>query len=180
MRKFLKKVGEALQIGVRNDGGEILGQGAIVTFSENSAIQITLKQSDTLGAFAKKVDSMPGPLAGGRTKTDLALDMADKQVLTQSAGYRENDNDVAKILVVITDGKQTKSSRSKYVGEAIKPFFKRDMDVFAIGVGLDDESAKQEIRDMVEVNENAMFPESYTTLINNVDNFIRRFCPGIQ
>lgn len=178
MRKFLNNVSDALQIGVRNDEGEILGQGAIVTFSERATVQINLKASDKPGAFKKKVKDMPGPLVGGRTKTDLALQMADKDVLKQSAGYREDDSDVAKILVVITDGEQTKGSRSVYVGEAIKPFFQRDMTVFAIGVGLQKESAKQEILDMVEESTNALFPTSYTALINEVNNFIRRFCPG--
>ena len=179
MRDFLTKVGDALQVGVRNEENEILGQGAIVTFSEEAKVQITLKQSDTQGEFSKAVKDMDGPLQGGRTKTDLAMKMADTDVLIESAGYRERESDVAKILVVITDGEQTRYRGSEYVGDAIKPFFDRDMTVFAIGVGLEKETAKQEIRDMVEEPENAMFPVSYTALINEVNNFIRHFCPGI-
>jgi hypothetical protein len=180
MRSFLTTVGEALQVGVQSGEGDVYGHAAIVTFSEQATIQINLEESDTPGAFAAKVIRMPGPLSGGRTKTHLALDLADKEVAIESAGYRESESDVAKIFVVITDGEQTQDSRSTYVGDAIKPFFARDMmQVFAIGVGLQKDSAKQEIRDMVEEPDNAMFPESYSDLIGNANDFIRRFCPGI-
>ena len=179
MKDFLTTVGDALQIGVRNSEGDVLGQGAVVTFSEEANTQITLKQSDTPGAFDRAVENMPGPLPGGRTKTDKAFKLADEEVVQKSEGYREDDADVAKILVVITDGEQTKDSRSTYVGEAIKPFFERDMTVFAIGVGLEKDSAKKEIRDMVEEPQNALFPESYSDLIKNAESFIRQFCPGI-
>ncbi|CAB3986183.1 Hypothetical predicted protein [Paramuricea clavata] len=180
MRSFLTTVGEALQVGVQSGDGDVYGHAAVVTFSEEAAKEINLEESDTPGAFAAAVKRMSGPEAGGRTKTHLALKLADEEVAIESAGYRESESDVAKIFVVITDGEQTQDSRSTYVGEAIKPFFDRDMmQVFAIGVGLQKDSAKQEIRDMVEEPGNAMFPASYSDLIGNVNNFIRSFCPGI-
>jgi uncharacterized protein YegL len=179
MRKFLVTVGEALQIGERNDKNEVIGQGAVVTFSEETAVRILLKDSGTKGSFANAVNDMPGPLVGGHTRTDKALELADTDVVQESAGYREREDDVAKILVVITDGEQTPDKGYVVVGEAIKPFFKRDMTTFAIGVGLKSDKQRQEIREMVEDEANAMYPESYTQLVNNVDNFIRRFCPGI-
>ena len=179
MRRFLTVVGEDLQVGVRDDEGALYGQAAMVTFSEEATIQITLRESDTPGAFADKVKSMPGPLVAGRTRTHLGIDLADKEVLKQSAGYRENEDDVAKIFAIITDGEQTQDSRSTYVGDAIKPIFNRDVTVFAIGVGLTGEKAKTQIRDMVNVPENAIFPDSYSALINDVHQFVRKFCPGI-
>ena len=48
------------------------------------------------------------------------------------------------------------------------------MTVFAIGVGLEGSNTRTQIRDMVNVPENAIFPDSY-----QVQQFVRRFCPGI-
>ena len=182
MRDFLLSLAEKLRIGERNSKGEILGQGAIVTFSEQGTKRITLKQSQTPGRFEKVVRLMPGPLPGGRTKTHRGLALADKDVVTKSAGYREDDPDVVKIFMVITDGRQTRESPRrgyKYVGEAMKPFFQRDMNVFAVGVGLSDSDAKKQIRDMVEVPENAILAKNFKELTMTVNNFIQRFCPGI-
>ena len=181
MRTFLLSLGEKLKIGKRDAEGEIIGQGAIVTFSEKGTTRITLKQSQTDGRFERVVKTMPGPLPGGRTKTHQGLDVADKNVVTKSAGYRADDPDVARIFMVITDGKQTRESRRrgyKYVKEAMQPFFERDMDVFAVGVGLTDNSAQQQIRDMVEDPQNAILAKNFMELTETVNNFIQKFCKG--
>ena len=180
MRKFLKNVGNALQIGEQNSENEVIGQGAIVTFSDDATVEINLKQSDTKGSFADKVETMPGPsTTGGRTRTDKGLALADKDVVIESAGYRKQDPEVAKILVVITDGEQTKARGYTKVSDAVKPFHERGMTVFAIGVGTAVKDHIPEIRSMVKEDENAIFPDSYADLTKDVDKFVRRFCPGI-
>jgi hypothetical protein len=179
MRSFISSLAQKLKIGKRDKDGEIIGQGAIVTFSEVGTKRINLKESQVEGSFLEMVKAMPGPLPGGRTKTHRGLKVADEVVLTKSAGFREDDDDVARIFMVITDGKQTRESKRKgyiYVGEAMKPFFARDMNVFAVGVGLKDNSAKQQIRDMVEDPNNAILAENFMELTETVNNFIQRFC----
>ena len=164
MRMFLLSFGKNLKIGGRNSKGEIVGQAAIVTFSERGTKRITLKESQTPGRFAEVVNSMPGPLRPGRTKTHRGLRIADKEVAVKSAGYREDDANVTKILVVVRDGKQTIESRRRgyeYVGDAMQPFFQRDMNVFAVGVGITQEITRKQVMDMVELLENAIFPKSY-------------------
>ena len=180
MKLFLKKISLKLQTGVENDDGEIIGQGAIVTFSEQATVRINLQGSRIAGAFADAVGNLPYPLSEDRTKTYLGLKLADTEVAQTSAGYREDDDDVKRMLMVITDGRQTTGGRSVPVNQSILPFFKRDMEVFAVGVGLkdDDQEARDEIRDMVQISQNAIFPDNYTDLIHQVDDFVRRFCPG--
>ena len=179
MRKFLKMIGKRLKIGERNEIGEILGQGALVTFSERGEKRLTLAESVEAGKFVDVVETMPGPLPGGRTKTHLGLNVADKEVVIKVAGYRADDPDVKKMIMVITDGEQTRGGRGfTYVGDAMKPFFNRAMDVFAIGVGLKEQKAIDEVKDMVNVKENAILPGNYTDLVNQVENIIRKFCPS--
>jgi hypothetical protein len=176
MRKFLRVVADKLQIGVANADGEIIGQGAMVSFSENPEVEILFSKSRIEGEFLNAVNNLKGPLVGGRTKTSKGLQLADREVCQRSAGFRDNENDVKRMLMVITDGEQTPNEPP--VSEAIKPFHRRNMDVFAVGVGLESQSARDEINSMVEVPENAIFPATYSDLINQVDDFVGRFCPG--
>ncbi|XP_028398895.1 uncharacterized protein LOC114521039 isoform X22 [Dendronephthya gigantea] len=180
MRKFVIDLAKKLRVGERNSEGEVVGQAAVVTFSERGTVRINLKRSQTPGRFENVVNNMPGPMSGGRTKTHRGLDIADKQIVTKRAGYREDDPDVAKIFMVITDGKQTRESRRrgyKYVKEAMQPFFNRDMNVFSVGVGLNDDSAKQQVRDMVQVRSNAILAKDFKELSETVNKFIQKFCP---
>ena len=110
MRDFLLSIGKTLRIGERDENGDVIGQGAIVTFSEKGSLRITLAESREPGKFAEIVRTMPGPLLGGRSKTHRGLDLADKQVVTVDAGLRMNDTNVEKIFMVITDGRQTVES----------------------------------------------------------------------
>ena len=181
MRMFLLSFGENLKIGERNSKGEIVGQGAIVTFSERGTKRITLKESQTPGHFAKVVKNMPGPLVHGRAKTHRGLRIADEEVAVKSAGYREDDANVTKILMVVTDGEQTIEFRRKgykYVRAAMMPFFGRDMSVFAVGVGITEKSVRKQVRDMVELPENAIFPKSFQELTGTVKYFMSKLLPG--
>ncbi len=178
MKDFLKVIADKLQIGVRNDAGDVIGQGAMVTFSDDAQVRLTLTASRRAGEFVRGVSALPGPKPGGQTKTDIGLKLTDTEVAQRSAGLRDNDKDVKSLLVVLTDGDQTEYRGYVPVKDAIKPFFARDMEVFAIGVGLSEQKAIDQVNDMVEVTENALFPESYTDLINQVNDFVTKFCPG--
>ena len=184
MREFVKKIAEELKVGETNDEGDVIGQAAIVTFSEEGEKRITLAESRDAKKFYDLVDRMPGPLLGGRTKTHRGLKIADEEIAIKEAGYRKDDPDVKKLLMVITDGEQTKESVQRgfvYVGDAMKPFFARNMDVFAIGVGLDNEDAIKEVKDMVEVPENAILAANFSDLLYKVESIIKKFgkfCPG--
>ena len=182
LRRFLTKMGKELKIGEKDENGEILGQGAIVTFSERGERRLTLEESVEAGKFLDVVETMPGPLPGGRTKTHLGLHVADNEVAIKEAGYRADDPYVKKIIMVITDGEQTRGGRGyKYVGDAMKPFFNRTMDVFAIGAGLRQQRALHEVKDMVDIPENAIFPQSYSELLYAaVPQVIQKLCPACK
>ncbi len=179
LREFVQHIAKYLKVGVRNEEGEIIGQAAIVTFSELGEKRITLAESQDAKKFYDLIETMPGPKRQGRTKTHRGLKVADKEIAIKEAGYREDDPDVKKMIMVITDGSQTRESFGRgyvYVGDAMKPFFNRKMDVFAIGVGL--HIAVQQVQDMVEVPENAILAANYSDLTYRVESIIKKFCPG--
>ena len=176
MREFLKAISKKLQIGVQNAAGEVIGQGGIATFSNGANIEINLQQSRVPGAFIKAVEEHPGRLLRGKTRTDLGLKEAEK-LIEKARGFREDDPDVKRVLVVITDGEQTPEGDFKTVSEAIKPFYKKDMDVYAIGVGIDKTKAITEIESMVKNRERgfAVFRKKYSDLTKEVDDFVQKF-----
>ena len=178
LKNFLSVVGDKVQIGVKNDTGASIGQGAIVTFSEHAKVQITLAASRRPGAFSEKVNELPALLPDGRTRIDLGLAIADKEVAQKAAGFRDNDNDVKRILVVVTNGEQTKEKGYVPIKEAIKHFFARDMEVFVVGLGIEKQEAREGINDMVKVPANAIFLKSYTDLLHHVNEFLKLICSG--
>lgn len=61
----------------------------------------------------------------------------------------------------------------------MKTFHNRGyLNVFAVGVGLKEQTAMKEVRDMVESPENAILAENYKEMSDTVDSFLRKFCPG--
>lgn len=179
IRSFIRSVGKRLRIGVKNEKKEIIGQGAIVTFSDDGEKIITLKDSRTPGKFAKAVQSMPGPSSDGTTKTHRGLEVAYRQVAVVGEGLRARDDSVHKVVVVIANGHQTRERNGYvYVGDAVKPFFKRDIDVIAIGVGLETEKAKDQLTDMVRIPENAFFVNHHSNLSSAMNKIVSRVCPS--
>lgn len=179
IRSFIQSVAKRLRIGVKK-GKEIIGQGAIVTFSDNGQKIITLKDSRTPGKFAKAVRSMPGPLSDGTTKTHRGLEVAYRQVALVEEGLRASDDSVHKVVVVITNGAQTPEQNGYvYVGDAVKPFFSRGIDVIAIGVGLKTNKAKKQLNDMVRIPENAFIVNQHNNLSSAIKNVMSRICPGM-
>lgn len=177
IRAFILSVQKRLRIGVKDEQKEIIGQGAIVTFSNEGQKIITLKESRTPGRFAKAVKSMPGPLPGGMSNTHRGLKVAYSQVALVSQGLRAHDDSVHKVVVVITNGQQTREKNGYvYVGDAVTPFFKRGIDVIAIGIEM--ESGKDQLNDMVRIPENAFFVNHESNLSSVIRNVMSRICPS--
>ena len=184
MRTFLKLIGRRLQIGERDEKGEVIGQGAISAFSENFLKVISLKESaESPDKFFKVVDDMPGPRKGGRTYTHKGLALARK-LATRAEGLSVDNPDVIKIFMVITDGQQTRAIYDRdfvRVRDAMKPFYSElKMNVFAIGVGLRRQRAINEVLGMVPraMRRNAILAKDYKELTLTVEDYISKFCPG--
>ena len=180
IRSFIRSVAKRLRIGVKNEKKEIIGQGAIVTFSNKGQKIITLKDSKIPGRFAKAVRAMPGPLSDGTTKTHRGLEVAYRQVALFEEGLRTSDDSVHKVVVVIANGVQTPERNGYvYVGDAVKPFFSRGIDVIAIGVGLETNKAKEQLNDMVRVPENVFLVNNHRNLSSAIKKIMSRVCPGM-
>ena len=184
MRKFLNAIGHGFQIGERNSDGEIIGQGAIVTFSDNTEVAITLKESQQSGRFGRVVtDEMLGPEEGSKTHTNDGLKRAYDELTTPENGFRSNDPDVHKQVILITDGQQTKpiDDPDFDVTAGLQPFHDKGIEVLVIGVGLIQGVQRKEIETMVSKHPDTQsykLPNNYRELMRDVSTYIDEQCPG--
>lgn len=102
---------------------------SVVTFDFEPKLEFGL-----LDYFSKSQvsDAVMGiEYTAGSTNTFLALEMVNSSVLTPGGGARP---EVARVVIVVTDGKSSDEGKTKYWAEQLK---KRGAYVFAIGVGTD-------------------------------------------
>ena len=102
----------------------------LVLFSRTAGLKI--KFSDFKGAkdFNKKVADLP--LLGSTTRIDRALDVAYQEMFSARNGMRPG---VQKVLVLLTDGKQTEMADAVKPSIAAKPFHRDGVKVIAVGIG---------------------------------------------
>jgi hypothetical protein len=181
IRSFILNVARRLRVGVKNERKEIIGQGAVVTFSDEGKKIVTLKDSKYPGRFVKAVRSMPGPLSDATRagKIHRGLEIAYREVAVANEGLRVRDDSVHKTVVVITNGHQTEEKNGYvYVGDAVKPFFKRGIDVIAIGIDLETGKAKDQLKDMVRIPQNAFLVNHHSNLSSAMNRIVSRVCPS--
>ena len=105
-------------------------QIAVISYSDNARVDIRFGEYSNVNDFNAAVDRVRHQRQ--RTRIDKALDLANTQVFTSGGGTRP---DVAKVMVILTDGKQTVTSDSKTLDVAVRPLLEKNVTVFAVGVG---------------------------------------------
>ena len=84
----------------------------MVLYSNAASVQARFGQYASLAEFESAVDQLP--YERGRTRIDKALDLAASDV------FPEARPGVARIALLITDGKQTEASDAKGLREALR------------------------------------------------------------
>ena len=123
-KDFLKKV--ATSFGLGDDSS----RAGVVTFSYSAEHSIKLNDHFDVKQFSKAVDNIP--LMGYTTRIDKALRLSQKELFTEANGGRP---DVAKMLVILTDGSQTQDADAEDPGEIAKEIAKSGIMVLVIGIG---------------------------------------------
>ena len=77
----------------------------VVTFSDRATHSIKMKEHTDIASFNAAVDAIP--LMGSLTRIDRALKLAQKELFAVESGGR---SEVRDILILMTDGTQTKSN----------------------------------------------------------------------
>ena len=121
------KIAHMLNITV--NGNE--GRGSVLTFSNDANLEVTFSDNRTQEAFEEAVNNLTFTQEG----TDIlrALDVALEDMFNTKNGMRPRN--AKQVAVLITDGKDTKTTdNNKYV-EMVAKFNKRDIMMIVIGIG---------------------------------------------
>ena len=123
-KDFLKAL--AATFGVSDDGA----RAGVVTFSYYTENSIKLNDHTKLSTFNDAVDNIA--LMGSTTRIDKALRMVQKDMFTIANGARPGVN---KVLIVLTDGSQTKDAGAEDPGDVAKELRDSGIRVISIGIG---------------------------------------------
>lgn len=123
-KEFVKEVASTFKMGP--DQSQI----AVISYSDEAQIDIKFGEYSNVNDFNAAVDSVKHQRK--RTRIDLALDLAASSLFTPEGGARPN---VAKVMVILTDGKQTNMTGSKTLDVAVRPLQDMNVTIFAVGVG---------------------------------------------
>ena len=133
-KNFIKTVAGAF--GLAPSGS----RAGVVVYSAYAQTEITLDQFVDQPSFDQAVSNIP--YRGYTTRIDLGLQEASSTLLPH---MRTN---VPRLLVVITDGKQTRSVSHTPLKTAVRPFLDGNVHSFAIGIGASVDSS--ELRQLVK------------------------------
>ena len=122
--QFVKEVASTFKMGPEQS------QIAVISYSDRAQVDIRFGEYSNVNDFNSAVNRVKHQRQ--RTRIDKALDLANTMVFTPAGGARP---DVAKVMVILTDGKQTVTSDSKTLDVAVRPLLEKNVTVFAVGVG---------------------------------------------
>ena len=137
---------------------------ALVLFSDSAALKIKFSDYQNVRDFQRAVQELP--LMGSTTRIDKALKLAYNDMFNAANGMRPN---VPKILVLLTDGEQTRRHDSISPSEAVKPFHKAGIKVVVIGIGSD--VKRDELLTIVKYPKDLYFAETFDELKS--DSFVK-------
>ena len=103
-------------------------QAAVIPFSDNASIAVPLGSTKTALSFASAVDNIP--YASGQTRIDLALRLAYDEYFSY-----EDSNDTQKLVVLLTDGKQTTSSSYIPIEDTVHLLRSKAARIYAVPIG---------------------------------------------
>ena len=83
-----------------------------------------------MAIFREAVEEIP--LIGSTTRIDRALKVVDEDLFNESNGARK---DITKMLILLTDGSQTKGSDAVDPGKIAKVLRQRDIHIVSVGIG---------------------------------------------
>lgn len=137
MKDFVKTVANSFIIGPGKAFTAVIQYGTNAT----TAIRFTDYMNNT--DFKTAVDALP--YLRGETRIDKALQLASSELLKERSGARAG---VAKVLVLLTDGQQSRAPDGVDLQKAAMPLLSAGVRVFAVGIGTEiDESELQLIAD---------------------------------
>lgn len=142
---------------------------SIILYNNNAEVVTGFNNKTTLKNFENTVDNLP--LRGGKVRLDKALRLAASEVFTKEKGMR--DENVPKIMFILTDGTQSRKCDEEALELAIAPLRNEGVHVVAIGVG---EADERELRPLVKSPNDLFIGRDFDMVSKSVMQFIKSLC----
>ena len=150
-KEFVKLVARNLDVSDR--GSHV----AVVLFSYHSELSIKFSDYNNADGFGRAVDNLP--LMKSTTRIDKALRTAYNEMFSERNGMRIK---VPKILVLLTDGEQTRDADAVSPSQIIQKFHDADIKVIVVGIGRGVNPA--ELRSLVKSQDNLYLAKDFEQL----------------
>ncbi|XP_068670645.1 matrilin-3-like [Montipora foliosa] len=114
---------------------------------------------------------------GGPRFIDKALKLANSRLFTHDARMRDGDDDILKIIILLTAGKQTTEQGSfTPLSEASKPLLDKGVGIYVVGVG---SKENIDINELVQISgrkENVLTSEMFKDLVMLAEDLAKVIC----
>ena len=138
----------------------------IVLYSNDASVKAHFGQYTTTEEFTNVVDGLP--YEKGRTYIDKALRMAASELFPRAR------KTVPRIAMLLTDGKQTDPLGIINLRDASAPLRRNGVRVIAFGVGKN--TKFQELRQIVERDDDVIQVQRFDDLLTKVRNYTSSLC----
>lgn len=142
---------------------------ALILYSNFATAPVRLDEEKTLASFDNLVDGLPHER--GETRIDRALKLARSIFDSNGAITRRG---VPKILILLTNGKQTAAPDVSSLEEAARPLHEADVKIFAVGMGSNVDI--EELRTVSLDNEDVFLAPSFDDLVSLSGSFSKIMC----
>ena len=151
MKDFVKSVANTFDIGPKRTCA------GVIIYGSNAVTALRFADALNNEIFNLEVDRLP--YLRGQTRIDKALHLAYSELLSNKGGSRKG---VAKVIIVLTDGKQSQVPSRIDIQKAVAPLLSAGIRVFAVGIGKG--LARDELELLVEKKDDAISVPSYDLL----------------
>ncbi|XP_078372853.1 vitrin-like [Oculina patagonica] len=167
--KQLKQFALALARNIDLSGAARLG---LITFNSEARLRLAFDESNKQNLeYVEKTLDKEKRDRKWNTRIDLALKKANNMLFTQTG----NEDNKAKVLVLLTDGKS--HPQVNEYGSFVGPLKKKDVDIFAVGIGPD--VRKDELLNIVSGRKERLFMvHDFHSLSTILADVLRDACEG--
>ena len=159
-KEFIKIVTSRYELGITS-------QAAVIAFSWKAYIAVPLGANNTALSFASAVDNIPYDASS--TRIDLALRLSYNEYFSS-----EESNKTQKLVVLLTDGKQTNSSSYIPIEDTVKLLRSKAARIFAVTIGnFIDMSA---MRTITEEDDHIFQATEFNDLVAKADSIAKTSC----
>lgn len=151
-RDFVKNVADAFSISPGKT------QAGVVTYNSEASLWISFGQHNNNEEFKAAVDKIP--YWGGRTRIDNGLKMA---VVGLFGAIKQARAHLPKVLIVLTDGRQSSDPRATPLDAAVLPLLQLGVKVLAVGIGND--ISRDELKMIVESEQDIYTVDDFDDLL---------------